>query len=241
MAPWTWLACAAALAASPSPGPSPSPDPAVILERAIKAMGGEPALRRATVLKWRGRAMVHAGESVFRLEGRWIVEPPDRAVVSTWEVDKGESSTRRLVLLGSAGWTERDGTRTPMPAQVLANERVQFYLYSVMRLLPLREPGVRLTATGPRSLRVERDGRPPVEVTFDGDGWIDRLRTQVPDPESGREVEEVITFEGAITAGGVHWPLRLAISREGAPFFDLELTDFGIGTAAELEKEAARH
>ena len=216
----------------------PVAEPDAILARAIRAAGGEERLRRATVLKWRGWAMVHVGEHPIRLEGRWIVEPPDRAVVETWETDKGKASTRRLILLGSEGWTERRGQRAPMPQAMLANERDQFDLYALMRLLPLRDTGVRLTATGPRSLRVEREGRPAVDMRFDGTGFLDRIRTEVRDPASQRTVEEVVTFEGVVEAGGVRWPLRLHITQDGEPYFDLELTDFGIGSSEELLREA---
>ena len=227
--------------ASPSsPSPMASPDPSAILDRAIKAAGGEERLRHAAVLKWRGRAVIHAGEQPVRLEGRWIVEPPDRAVVATWETAKGESSTRRLILLGSEGWMERGGTRTPMPAAILANERDQFYLYSLMRLLPLRDAGSRPTATGPRSLRVEREGRPTVEMIFDLSGRLDRMKARIANPGSGDPIAEEITLEGAVTGGGIAWPLRFFVTQDGAPFFDLELTEFGVGTSEELTREAGR-
>ena len=48
----------------------------------------------------------------------------------------------------------------------------------------------------------------------------------------------MITFEGVVESGGVRWPLRLHITQDGEPYFDLELTEFGIGTPAELEREA---
>jgi hypothetical protein len=240
MGPIALLAVSVALgfAAEPSPSPSPSPDPTAILDRAIKAAGGEERLRRATVLRWRGHAFVHAGDRRIEIEGRWILEPPDRAVAETWEVGKGKNTTRRLIVLGSEGWMERAGERTPMPPAMLASERGQFYLYSVMRLLPLRDAGVRLTATGPRSLRVEREGRPAVEMTFDGTGFLDRMRTQVADPVSGRPAVEVITFEGVVEGGGVRWPRRMSITRDGEPYFDLELTELSIGTSEELAREA---
>ncbi len=223
-----------------APSVVPSADPTALLDRAIKAAGGEAALRRATVLKWRGRAFVYPGDRRIEIEGQWIVEPPDRAVVVTWEKDKRKESTRRLILLGSEGWMERAGERTPMPPEMLASERDQFDLYSVMRLLPLREPGVRLSAMGPRSLRVERDGRPDVELTFDGSGSLDRLRVELHDPVSDRKVVEKITFTGLLEAGGVRWPRRMSITRDSAAFFDLELTEFAIGSSAELSREAQR-
>lgn len=229
---------AAALSLAPTPSPSPSPTAAALVDRAIKAAGGEEALRRAAVLEWRGRAMVHADEQVLRLEGRWIVEPPDRAVVVTWEADKGPSTARRLVLLGAEGALERDGARTPMPAAMLANERDQFYLYSLLRLVPLKDPGVTLTLTGPRSVRVEREGRPTVEMTFDGAGGLDSLKAEVHDPRSAGTLAETVTFEGLVQARGVRWPLRISVAQGGAPLFDLELLDFRIATAADLEREA---
>ena len=87
---------------------------------------------------------------------------------------------------------------------------------------------------------MEREGRPTVEMTFDGSGRLDRMRTQVVDPASGHQVTEEITLEGAISAGGVQWPLRLFITQDGAPFFDLELSALAIGTSEELTREARR-
>jgi hypothetical protein len=231
------------MVAAPSPSPSPSPPPPdakTIVERAIKARGGEDALKRAMVLEWRGRGRAYAGDRTVVIDGRWIVEPPDRAVVATWEADKGPSSTRRLILLGPEGWTERDGARTPMPVDMLADERDRFYLYSLLRVLPLRDPGTRLTATGPRTLRVEREGRPTVDMFFDGTGWLDRLRVERRDPGAGTAVVEEVTFAGEIAAGGVRWPRRINVSRDGTPFFDLDITTLRIATAADLTREAGR-
>jgi hypothetical protein len=229
-----------ALLAAPAPSPSPSPTAEALVERAIKAAGGEAALRRAAVLEWRGRATVHTGEQPLRLEGRWMVEPPERAVVTTWEADQGPSSARRLVLLGTEGFLERDGARTPMPEPMLASERDQFYLYSLIRLVPLKDPGVTLTLTGPRSVRVERAGRPTVEMTFDGAGGLDRLKADVHDPHSAGTLAETVTFEGLVEARGVRWPYRMAVALGGAPFLDLELTALAVRAPRDLETELAR-
>ena len=229
---------------APSPGPSaspsPPPDAKTLVDRAIKARGGEEALKRATVLEWRGRGLLHADERTIPIEGRWIVEPPDRAVVATWETGKGPSSTRRLILLGSEGFLERDGVRTPMPPEVLAGERDRFYLYALMRALPLRDPGTRVTATGPRTLRVEREGRPTVDMFFDGTGWLDRLRAEWRDPAAGKAAVEEWTFAGEVAAKGIRWPRRVNVSRDGAPIVDLDIEELRVGTAADLTREAQR-
>jgi hypothetical protein len=237
------LALASSLvAAPPSPSPSPSapPDAKAIVDRAIEARGGEDALKRATVLEWRGRATSYAdhGEPVA-VEGRWIVEPPDRGVILTSEAGKGRDYSRRLVLLGSEGWTEEGGERKALPPDILASERDQFYVASLLRVLPLRDPDVTLTATGPRSLRVEKEGRPTVDLVFDGTGWLDRMRARVADPD-GETVTEEITFTGEVVARGVRWPRRINVSRNGAPFVDLEIVEFRVAAPADLTREAER-
>ena len=240
----TFLApCAlAAVLAAPSPSPSPSapPDAKAIVARAIAARGGEEALKRATVLEWRGRATSYADEDEpVAIEGRWIVEPPDRGVILTSAPGKGRDSSRRLVLLGSEGWTEEGGERKELPPDILASERDQFYFASLLRVLPLRDPGVTLTALGPRSLRVEKEGRPTVEMVFDGTGWLDRLRARVADPD-GETVTEEITFTGEVVSRGVRWPRRINVSRNGAPFVDLEIVEFRVSSPEELTREAER-
>jgi hypothetical protein len=233
-------ALAVLVAASPSPSPSAPPDAKGIVARAIAARGGEEALKRATVLEWRGRATSYAdhGEPVA-IEGRWIVEPPDRGVIFTSEAGKARDSSRRLVLLGSEGWTEEGGERKALPPDVLASERDQFYFASLLRVLPLRDPDVTLTALGPRSLRVEKENRPTVEMVFDGTGWLDRMRARVADPD-GATVTEEITFTGEVVARGVRWPRRINVSRNGAPFVDLEIVEFRVVSAADLTREAER-
>src|ERR671914_196100 len=100
---------------------------------------------------------------------------------------------------------------TPMPATVLANEREQFYLYDVMRLVSLRAPGAQLSGIAPDSLgqrgvRVTRAGRPDVDVYVDGTGRLAHLRARVTDAMSGKPAIEDVWLAGVIEADGVRWP-----------------------------------
>ena len=108
-------------------------DANAILAKAIEAAGGAEALKAARVLNWYGKATIHAGGRQIKIEGRWTVEPPDRASLTTWEADKGQGSARRMVIDGFSGSLDRAGTSMPMSPTMLANERDQFYLYSVLK------------------------------------------------------------------------------------------------------------
>ena len=92
-----------------------------------------------------------------------------------------------------------------MTTEALDHERGQFYLYSVLRLLPLRDADVRLTAlpadsAGRPAFRAERAGWPTVEVPLGDDGRPVRLRSVVVDPGTGQTVRQGMVRIGSIEA-----------------------------------------
>jgi hypothetical protein len=217
------LSCVKGRTGSPAAG-----TPEAIVERAIERAGGRAALERARALVWEGNASVHVRGRTVDLRGRWAVQPPDSAVVATYERSRGPASVRRLILSGTRGWLERDGQLTPMPPTVLANERDQFYLYNVMRLVPLRAPGVQLGVAAPDSLgqrgvRVTQAGRPDVDIYVDSTGRLAHLRTRVPDAMSGNPAVEDVWLAGTVEADGVRWPRSIRLTLDGAPYFELEI------------------
>ncbi len=218
------LSCATGSNTLRSAGGSPQQ----IVSRAIEHAGGVAALERARTLVWDGDATVHVRGRTVELSGRWAVQPPDSAVVATWERSRGPASTRRLILSGTRGWFERDGQLAPMPPAVLANEREQFYLYNVMRLVPLRAAGVQVIAIPPDSLgqrgvRVTQAGRPDVDAYVDASGRLSHLRTRVTDAMSGNQAVEDVWLSGVVEADGVRWPRTIRLTLDGAPYFELDI------------------
>lgn len=206
----------------------PQQSPETILTRAIEQAGGAAALERARALTWEGEATVQAGGRTVRIAGRWAVQPPDSAVVTTYDVTRGPGTARSLVVAAPRGWVVAGARFTPMPPAMLANERDEFYLYEVMRLVPLRAPTVTLTRVAPDSLgqagvRARQAGRPDVTLYVDARGRLAHLRTRIVDAASGKPVEQDVWLAGAIEADGVRWPRELRLTLGGAPYFDLTL------------------
>jgi hypothetical protein len=215
-----------------------APSPETLLAGAIEQAGGADALARARALTWAGTATVHAGGRTVHIAGRWSVQPPDTAVVATYDVSRGPATTRALVVAAPRGWVVAGGRFDPMPPPLLANERDEFYLYDVMRLVPLRAPGVRLTTVpadtlGQPGFRAEQAGRPAVELHVDAGGRLAHLRTQVRDPGGGAPVWQDVWLAGVVEADGVRWPRELRLTMNGAPYFALAIDS--LRTAARLD------
>ena len=177
-------------------------------------------------------ALVHAGRTI-PLIGRWAVQPPDRAVVATWEALKGEASTRRLIVAGDKGWTEKDGA-----AHAHAGGDAGPRARPVLHLLgaaagPLARAGRQAVLGAGRhpglapGLRAVRSGRPYVKAYFDpSDGRPGHLRLRVTDPGSGRQVVEDVWSTGLIEGGGIRWPRDLRLTWDGVPYFAMTLVSF---------------
>lgn len=206
-------------------------EPARILARAIERAGGAEALERARGLTWDADAVVHAGGRTVPISGRWAVQPPDTVVVSTYAVERGPSTMRHIVLASPRGWLVGANGFTPMPPLMLASEKEEFYFYYVMRLVPLRAPGVTLTAlpsdsTGQRGILARNPGRPDVELYVDGTGRLSRIRARIHDAATGNPVVQEAWLGGDIEDAGVRWPRTMRLTQDGAPFFDLTLKTF---------------
>jgi hypothetical protein len=235
--------CVAALAVACGPsgdGAREEPDsPARLLAVAIDQAGGAPALEAARALRWQGEATVHAGDRDVAIRGEWAIQPPDSAVVATYDTTAGPSTLRRLIVAGAAGWLEDDGAFEPMQPELLAAERDEFYLYHVMRLVPLRSPDVELAAIPPDTLgqqgfEVRAPGRPAVSVWVDDTGRLSHLRLRITDARTGGQAWQDLWLSGTVEAAGVRWSREIRITMDGAPYFDLTIG--ALRVAARLDE-----
>ena len=202
--------------------------PSAVLDRAIKAAGGESQLKEYPALEWGGLGVVHIPNRDIVIRGWWEIQPPDSAVVATYDTTRGPATTRRLIVAGPQGWLQRDTLFTPLPEDLLAEEQHQYYLYSLLRLVTLKEKGVKLRpvfpdSTGNAGFTVERRGRLPVTMYFDSTGRVAYLVTRfaMPGPVAGDA--QVVRLYGSTESEGIRWFRRMEILRAGKPYFDLDV------------------
>jgi hypothetical protein len=222
------LACCSGACARAVQEPQPNDPPEQILERAIDQAGGAEALEAARGFAWDGAAVVTAGGRDVRIAGRWEVQPPDTAVVATYDVTQGAGATRSLVLAAPRGWLVSGDRFSPLPATMMASERSEFYLYELIRLVTLTDTAVTLSSApadtvGQTGIKVEQPGRPTAFLFMDTCGRLSHVRLQVPSAETGKLEWQDAWLTGVIEAEGVRWPRELRLLVDGKPYFDLLL------------------
>ncbi len=203
--------------------------PEHLLARAIDSAGGAARLAAARAFEWQATAVVHVPGRDIHIRGSWRVQPPDSAVVATYITADGPSSMRRVILAGRRGWLQGNGTTTVMTNAVLTEERHQFYLYSLLRLVPLRDAGVTLLAAssdsaGHPGIVVRRPGHPEVTLFFGANARVVGLRTIFAISATAGTEAQVIALDGTMTASDIRWFQRMTITRDGHPYYEMTLT-----------------
>ncbi len=202
-----------------------------LVDRAVVAAGGAERLTALKAFEWRGRADVAiGGRAPLHVSGTWRLQPPDSAIVTTTLDGQPSATARSLIISGRRGWSRTGRQMMPLAPEAVAHERDQFYLYHLMRLVPLRGSAYRLSppatdSLGRKRIRVTHSGRPSVDLAFDSAANLTRLTDSITDPESHKQVRQEVRFTGQLDGAGVRWPRRIAITWDGKPHLDLEILE----------------
>lgn len=203
-----------------------------VLDAAIEAAGGQAALRQVKELGWTGSAVVNAEGKTTELGVATVVRPFTYARSTSWPKDKDATAGRTIQTEFGEAWTVDRVVWTPMPEAQAEHEIQQDALYGVMLLLPLKDAAAKVEETaaspdGARNLHVQHPNAPPMDLRFDASGKLVRAAYSVRDPKGGAApIPQVAEFSGEITSNGVKWPKRIAITQNGAPWYEIEIASF---------------
>jgi hypothetical protein len=209
---------ATAFSALPANAAGPFADP---IARARAAMGGSELLGRVSAIGWSGSARVVTGGRTLELGVETRVEPFVRARSDSWLIDEGRVEKRTMMIEGHEGFLVFKGRQVAMPAQQAAHERQQFGIYGHMLLA-----GIAL-ARG-NGIASAKAGYPEALLTLGRDGMPAAADYVVDSPDSAGTIRERFTFSGSVTDQGVRWPQRIAVTRNGKPFFALAIDDLTV-------------
>jgi hypothetical protein len=206
-----------------------------ILDRAIKAIGGEDKLSKAEGATWKAKAKIsiEGNENEMSLAGTLRGIDHYR---SEFEGDFGGNSFKGIsVIKGEKGWRKFGEMVMEIEGDALRNEKRIVYLAAThMMLVPLKgkgfklesaaaldvngKPAAGLKVTGPdgkeSTLYFDKDSGLPVRQVARVVGW------------QGEEYTQESTFSEFKDFGGIKIPSKLAIKRDGNDFIQEEITDF---------------
>jgi hypothetical protein len=211
-------------------------DAKAILDRGIKALGGQDRLEKLKAATWKAKGTFHgdAGTLAFTSEG--AAQAPDRYRAAIRGEVNGMTYKMVRVINGDKGWTKiGDGAVKEMNSEALAEARRELEVLAAARLLPLREASYTLKATGATKVgdkpavgleATAKDGR-KFHLDFDKtSGLLLRLEAPVPAHGGGPEVRQEILFDEYKEFGGIKHAGKEILKRDGRTVLEQEFTDY---------------
>jgi hypothetical protein len=214
-----------------------APDANAILDKAIKALGGEEKLGKAKAVSWKTRGTVTFGGNDNAVTTQTSVQGLDHAR-REFEGDFGGNSFKGVtVLAGDKGWREFGGDRMELDKAGVANEKQTVYLTLIaITILPLKskefkveaigeekvgdKPAVGIKGTGPDgkefSLYFDKESGLPVKMVAKVVGFM------------GDEFTQETTFSDYQEMAGIQKATKILFKRDGEKFMEQQITEFKV-------------
>jgi hypothetical protein len=231
--------CVAILVFSLS-GPTRAADPKdakAILDKAIKAVGGEEKLSNIKAVSWKYKGTISFGGNDNPFTGQAVFQGLHH-FRRTFDGDFGGNQIKVVtVLAGDKGWRKIGEEKTELDKDALANEKQQVYLGLIpVTIVPLQGKQFKVEATAEEMVA----GKPAAGIKATGpDGKEFRLyfdkQTGLPVREvakvigfMGEEYTQDTTFSDYKEIDGIKKAMKSDTKRDGESFLKAELTEFRI-------------
>lgn len=202
-----------------------------ILERAIKAHGGEEAMLRAAQSRRTDTGLQAVLANDLPFVSQVTRSLPERVRLDL-ELDKKISTT--LVLDGTRGW-QKDGTgpTTPLPSARVRELREEAYVWWLATLVPLTKPGftiasipgIKVDGEATAGLRVTRRGYADAKLYFNvRNGLLTKIERRVA--EGGREVDKEYLYANFREFQGATLPTKEIVKVNGNRFTEMTISNY---------------
>jgi autotransporter-associated beta strand protein len=229
--------CVAALVigcvqASRAEGPA---DATAVVDKAIKAIGGQEKLARVKAMTWKTKGTLSFGGSDNEFTGETTVQGHDH-VRALFRADFGGQPFEAVtVLAGDKGWRKFGDQSMEMDSDSIANEKRTLYLQWIPTLLlPLKEKEFKIETAG----EAQVSGKPAVGLKVTGPDKKDFVLYF--DKESGLPVKQVAkvigfmgeeftqetSYDGYKEMDGIKKATKIENKRDGEKFVAYEVSDF---------------
>jgi outer membrane lipoprotein-sorting protein len=232
------LAAALVVAATGAARAAEKSDAKAIVEKAIKARGGEEKLAKFKAFTFKMKGKFYGMGEGIDYTGEWSVQAPDKM---RFKIEGGAGDmkfTFARVLNGDKMWTKiGDDVQAVDDKDQIKEAQEEMYGDYVTSLVPLvKEKGFTLASLGEVKVdgkpavgvRVSHKGHRDINLFFDKDsGLLVKTEHTVKDfMAGGNEQTQETIYSDYKEFGGVKHPAKMVINRDGKKFVEGEITEF---------------
>jgi hypothetical protein len=212
------------------------PDANEVLEKGIKALGGEARLEKFRAATWKGKGTFYVGATPVEYTGEWAMQVPDRYRAIINGEANGTKFKRVRVLDGDKGWAKADdGPTEEMSAEALTEIRREMHNQWLTRLVALRDRSFTLAVTGTTKVgdtpavvleATGKEGR-KIHLYFDRDtGLLLKSEAEVKPPMAAQDVKQEVFYADYKDVGGIKHAAKITVKRDGRTVLEQEVTEY---------------
>ncbi len=220
-----------------SPVRADDKDPNAILDKAIKALGGEEKLKKAEAMTWKSKGTITFGGNDNEVKVTVTSQGLDHHRREVEGEFGGEPRKFVIVLSGDKGWRKFGDEPMEMDDDGLANEKRSVYIEIVpTTLVPLKGKGFKLEAAAEgkvgdkpaAAIKVTGPDKKDFTIYFDKESGLPVKMTATMVGFNGEEYAQETTYKDYKDFGGIKKATKVESKRNGEDFIKSEITDFKV-------------
>ncbi len=216
-----------------------------IIDKAIKAAGGEDALSKAKAVSWKTKATITFNGADNQMKGRTVIQGLDH-LRSEFEGDFNGNTVKGVTVLnGGKGWRQFGDNTMELDGEALDREKWNLYLQVTSTLLlPLKAKGVKLDSgadekVGDKPASVVKVTTPEgkdLTIFFDKESSLPVKIVAKVFNFQGEEVVQESTYSDFKEMNGIKRATKSLIKRDGERFMESEVLEFKILDKVDAEE-----
>jgi hypothetical protein len=212
-------------------------DAKAILEKAIKALGGEEKLDKVKAVAWKGKGTITIMGNESDIATETTLQGLDH-IRQEFEFEFGGNKIKGVtVLAGNKGWRKFGDNKMEMDTDAIANESRSVYLTLVpLTILPLQGNGFKTEAIGDEDVggkqaagvKVTAPDRKDFRLYFDKESGLPLKTVAKIADFMGNELTQETSFSDYKELGGIKKATKVRSKRDGEKFLELQITEFKV-------------
>lgn len=212
-------------------------DTQAILDKAIKALGGEEKLSKIKAASWKTKGKITFGDNDNEFTGSTTVQGLDH-FHSTFEGEFGGNKIMGVTVLAKdKGWRQIGDNKMELDETALANQKRTVYLQVVpTTLVPLKGKGFKIAGAGEKKigdkpaigLKITGPDGKDFTLFFDKDSGLPVMMVAKVAGFMGEEFTQESTFADYKEMAGIKKATKITSKRDGEKFMETQITEFKV-------------
>jgi hypothetical protein len=205
-----------------------------VIDRAIKAGGGEAKLKKIQAATWKAKGAVKEGGKQATITIEASVQGFDQFRMDLTMEENGNTHNALFVMNKDKAWAKESNRVKPAPKEVMTIIKAETYALRLAQLLyPLKDKACKLSSLGELKIgdnqtvgiKAKRKGFPEVDIYFDKkSGLPAKVQLNVKERGEAEKIHEWV-LSAPKKMGGVTQFTKLKFTRDGKHLLDAEVSD----------------